>query len=122
MKRLFKISVVLCISALYCLAIGLYSGNANNSYAVSNSNQTEISSSVVSSNLFCHTEQTESLGSVYSHVSRTSVKNSFNQFSACPTIAGKLLFNKYLPYIYRSQTLVIGFSPTDIIFPFHYFW
>ena len=120
--RLLKISVVLCVSALYCLSIGLYNGNINNSYAGSKSNQTEISSSVVSSKLFCHTEQTESLAIVYCNSSRTSLKNSFNQFSACPIAAGKLPFKNYLPYIYFSENLHIGFKPTDIIFPFHYFW
>lgn len=121
-KRLVKISAVLSISALYCLVIGLYSGNAYNSVDFSKSADLVIFSSVDSSNLFCHTEQTESLASFYNLVSRTTLKNSFNQFSACPIAAGKLLFNKYLPYIYSSRHLIIGLKPTDIIFPFHYFW
>jgi len=121
-KRLLKISAVLGISILYGFLLSLHNVNDYHSIVVSKSADLVISISVDSSNLFCHTEQTESLGSVYSRVSRTSVKNSFNQFTACPTIAGKLLFNNYLPYIYFSENLVVGFKPTDIIFPFHYFW
>lgn len=121
-KRLLKISAVLSISILYGLLLSLHSGVDYHSNATSKSADLVISASVDSSNLFCHTEQTESLGSVYNSVSRTSLKNSFNQFSACPVAAGKLLFNKYLPYIYSSKELVVWFKPTDIIFPFHYFW
>jgi hypothetical protein len=121
-KRFLKISAVLGISILYGFLLSLHSGIDYHSNASSKSADLVISTSVDSSNLFCHTEQTESLGSVYSHVSRSSVKNSFNQFTACQVAAGKLIFNKYLPNIYCSRNLVIAFKPTDIIFPFHYFW
>ena len=121
-KRFLKISAVLSISVLYCLMIGIYSGNVYNSNTLSKSANQVIFTSSDSMSLFCNSERTESLASVYSSFSRTSFKNSFNQFSACPIAAGKLLFNKYLPYIYSSKNLAIGFKPTDIIFPFHYFW
>jgi len=121
-KRFLKISAVLSVSVLYCLMIGIYSGKVYNSNALSKSANQVIFTSSDSMSLFCNSERTESLASVHSSFSRTSFKNSFNQFSACPIAAGKLLFTKYLPYIYRSENLAIGFKPTDIIFPFHYFW
>ena len=122
MTRFLKISAVLSISVLYCFFLSIHSGTVYYSNATSKSAGLIISPSVDSSSLFCHTEQTESLGSASNPVSRTSLKNSFNQFSACPIAAGKSLFKKYLPYIYSSENLVIGLKPTDIIFPFHYFW
>jgi hypothetical protein len=121
-KRFLKTSAVLSISVLYCFIISLYSGNTLNSSAFSKSTGTEFSASEVSSNLFCHTEQTESVTSVYNQVSRTSLKNAFNQFSACSGAAAKLLFKSYLPYFYISKNIVVRFNKTDIIFPFQYFW
>ena len=122
-NKIFKISIVLSISILYCFILSIYGGNVSNSYAISSrSTDAEFYSPILSSSLFCHTEQTESPASVYHNRLRTTVKNSFNQFSACPIAVGKLLFNKYLPYLYYAKNIVIGFKPTDIIFPFQYFW
>ena len=111
------------IFALYCIILSTYSGNGLIAGGVSSGPaESEFCAPVVSSNLFCHTEQAESVTSVYSNSSRTTLKNSFNQFSACPLAVGKLLFYKYLPYVYYPVRNIVRFKSTDIIFPFHYFW
>jgi hypothetical protein len=122
-KKLHKIAAVVNIFILFCLVLGI---NSRNSFEPQEASKQPVestfSSSVVSHNWFCDNPQSASLVQVIVHSAQTSLKNSFNQFSACPVAAGKLLFNKYLPYIYCSRSLVLGLKTTDIIFPFHYFW
>lgn len=123
MKRILKISAIAAISVLYCFLISMQSRTVSYAgIASSASSQTELNSAVVSNNLFCHTEQSECQAIHYSHVSRTNIKNSFNQFSVCPLMDGKLLFIKYLPYLFYPVRNIVLFKSTDIIFPFHYFW
>jgi hypothetical protein len=122
-KKLLKITAILSISILYCLITSLYSVNAMNYYTdYSKHSNLQYYSSIVSSNLFCHTEQTEGASNIYNNISRTSLKNSFNQFSACSFAPIQLLNNLYSPYIYFSENLTVRFMKTDIIFPFHNFW
>ncbi len=122
MKKLLKITGFLTILALYCLSISFYSGNAVNYTDYSKNSDSEYRSSIVSSNLFCHTEQSESSVSLHNNISRTSLKNSFNQFSAFSLAAIHLLRNSYSTYFFYSENIVVRFKKTDIIFPFHYFW
>jgi hypothetical protein len=122
-KKLFKIAVIVGISILYCFILGTYSGNVVARSVPSPSSEGAVFySSGVSNSLFYHTEQSQSLTGIYSQSSRTTVKNSFNQFSACPVATEKLLFIKYLPYVFYSRLNIVWFKSTDIIFPFHYFW
>jgi len=122
-KKLFKTAAIIGVSVLYCFLLGTYSGNVVPRNVTSSPAEGAVFySSTVSNNLFYHTEQSQSLTSIYSQSSRTTVKNSFNQFSACPFATGRLLFFKYLPYVFYSRLNVVWFKSTDIIFPFHYFW
>jgi len=122
-KKLLKIAALVSISTVYCLVLGIYSGNAFEARATASSpTESAFCSSFVSPNWFCYNQQSESLGQVLAQNSRTSLKNSFNQFSFCPLATGKLLFFKYLPYIYYQKVNTVWYKSTDIIFPFHYFW
>ena len=123
MKRLFKIASIISISVLYCFLLSTYSGNVVVRNVTSFPAEGAVFySSSTSNDLFYHSEQSQSLTSIYSQSSRTTVKNSFNQFTACPLATGKLLFFKYLPYVFYSRLNIVWFKSTDIIFPFHYFW
>ena len=123
MKKCLKITAILNISILYCLFISLYNGNAVNYYADFSKNPvTEFCSPVDSSNLFCHTEQSDSSISFCNNFPRTTLKNYFIQFPSCSVGPELLLFSSFLRYNFYSKNLFIQFSKTVLIFPFHYFW
>ena len=123
MKKLFKITAFLNLSILYCLFVSFSTGNdLNNNAEISKHPGSEYCSAEFSSNLFCHTEQSESSISNYNNFHRTTLKNNFNQFSSGSIASEQLPLRSFSIYNFYSKNLPIQFKKTDIIFPFHYFW
>ena len=79
-------------------------------------------SSPISSNIFSYTEQTEGSVNINSNLQRITFKNPIKQFLAYLGAGIQVLKNSYAPYIYFSENLVVQFSSTEVIFPFHNFW
>ncbi|MGE5395629.1 MAG: hypothetical protein ACM3P1_12880 [Candidatus Saccharibacteria bacterium] len=110
---------------LYCFFISMYSTTVVSSSSLfSDPAAQENFYSVVLSNGIHHAEQVQSLFHVGKNIHRTSLKNSFNQFSFSSLAAIEALKNStgFSLYIFFSENLFIRFSKTDIIFPFHNFW
>lgn len=121
-KRL-KIFFPITVIVLYCFFISFYNGTVvtSNSH-ISNFEDRENFTSTGLSNHIHDAEQTESFINICINIPRTTLKNSFNQFSALPLSTIPVINNSSSFYILYSENLFIRFSKTDIIFPFHNFW
>ncbi len=123
MKKALRNIVVVGIAILFGWILGVQNRNVSHSeLSTSTNSRIEISPSVISSALFGYSEQSESQINTCNHIARPGIKHSFNQFTDCPLAYGKLLFTKYLPYLFYPEKNVNLFKSTDIIFPFHHFW
>ncbi len=120
--RLFSFAVVVVI---YALVIGINSSNLiARQYVVSSYSSAEnheVSASVAS-DLLCHTAQTEGSITVANSTVSAPAKNTITTYSAVLQALDDVFFSKYSPFCSFSDQLVLRFSQTDIIFPFHYFW
>jgi len=113
------------ISLLYCFVIGIYSGitfNADAAVAKHSKGSHESYTAAVSAKSFHHTVQTENSVTAFNHARPVSLKNSFNEYSACIKITEQLFFTGFLQYSFYSHKLLMRVQQTDLIFPFHYFW
>lgn len=122
MKKILR-NIVVGIAILFVCILGVQNRNVIHSELNASTNsRLEISPSVISSALFGYSEQSESRINTCGNIVRPGLKYSFNQFTDCPMAFGKLLFTKYLPYLFYPGENPILFKSTDIIFPFHHFW
>lgn len=124
MKRSLKIIAILGVALVYCFAISIYSNafNAGSSFSQLTTSQNQLHKSEASSNLFCHTTQSESSVFASSHISFPSLKNSLSAFAACTNTTEKLFFSAFSQYNFYAQNLLIRLKQTDFIYPFHNFW
>lgn len=124
MKKSLKIIAIFSVAIVYCFAISIYCNtfNAGASFSQLTTSQNQLHTSEVSSNLFCHTTQSESSVITGSHISFLSLKNALNQFSACTHATEKLFFSAFSQYNFYAQNLLIRLKQTDFIYPFHNFW
>ncbi|MGE5449723.1 MAG: hypothetical protein ACM3PR_15295 [Bacteroidales bacterium] len=125
MEKRLKILSNLTVFILYCFTLSIYGGTAVTSAShFSKATAQENFASAILSNDANHAEQAENSINVCKNIPRTSLKNSFNQYSFS-SIAGIGAINNLYAfsfYIFYSKNLCIRFSKTDIIFPFHNFW
>ena len=120
-KRILKISVIVGISVVFCFILSIYSGSVvTHGINIPQNSESGFFSSDLSFGSLYSNERSES--SINVHSTHTTVKNSFNQFSACSAASVSLLNNNYLAYFYCLIIAVVRFRSTDIIYPFHYFW
>lgn len=124
MKRSLKIIAILSVALVYCFAISIYCNafNAGSSFSQLTTSQNQLYKSEVSSNLFCHTTQSESSVFAGSHISFPSLKNSLSTFAACTNATEKLFFSAFSQYNFYAQNLLIRLKQADFIYPSHNFW
>jgi hypothetical protein len=110
---------------LYSFFISIYCGIVfTPSTHFSNINPQESFTSEIFTNGNNHAEQAESSSNACTYIARTTLKNSFNQFSFASLAIVQALNNSYAFtfYLFYSKNLFIRFNKTNIIFPFHNFW
>lgn len=122
MKTNIRILSIVCLIAVYCLAIG----GGTKSYALSNSGQKEVSSQeqfniCLSTKLFCHTFLFENAVNNNS-LPVPNLKNSFIDVWAITNSLEALFETIFSQYSRFSTNTLINHRKSDIIFPFHYFW
>ena len=125
MKISSKISTFLHISVLCCFIVISYNSNLLTSIMTSPAGKSILNenySSIISANLFLPTGETDNVIHGYNINTPSSLKTNPNDFLACIKAKELLLVNLFSKYIFFSRNVVIRFQPTDIIFPFHYFW
>jgi hypothetical protein len=125
MHKKVKTAALIPVVLLYCFVLGTYlSGNKLEKNPLSRdlpgkerSFYTEVSPS-----LFYHTVPSGNY--VHSHFKTpfSFGKNQFNQAANCGKQNGSSYFSTFSKYLFYSAHVAVGFKPTDIIFPFHYFW
>lgn len=123
-KRL-KILSITTVFIQYCFFISIYCGTVFSTPSpFPNTNAHESFASVILTNGDNHAEQAESSNNFYHNIPRTPIKNSFNQFSFSSLAPLGAIINSTISslYIFYSKNLLIRFSNTNIIFPFHNFW
>ncbi len=126
MKSLLKFTFLFCTLALYGLVVNHYNSSSfssNEVFLKSNADNTETYFSLVSSNLFCHTNQNESFTDGPNHfLPQHSLKNYLNNFSKIIYAKELILENKFVKYDFYSRNIILRLQHSDIIYPFHYFW
>jgi hypothetical protein len=123
-KKILQKTGLVCITLLYCLAIGLYSSvplNANAAIA-KQGNAKESYSHSITAKSFQHTVQTENSLTVCSHTNPVAEKNSYKEFSDANLASEHLLLHTFSQYNFFSNKLLVRLKNTDLIFPFQYFW
>ena len=125
MKIYKKIIAFMHIIILYYFTIVFYSISAvtlGDTFSKTQSSGDESYYFLFSSNLFCPAAQTENIVKDYNELSSSSHKNHFNSFVDRSRAKETLLLISFSKYVFYSINLAERFQPTDIIFPFHYFW
>lgn len=123
MKKILRIvpflSVIILYSSLMSLcSSSLFSQNIDNSKLANDSNQQQYFFS--SSSNHNQIAENESLVTTYnSSVNFVTIKD---KLSATAKAIEHFFITTYSQYNFYSQYLLILFFPTDIVFPFHYFW
>ena len=125
MRKFLRITGVVTLSLLYCIAAGV----ASNSSAISHfslseeiSDSSEVYFSEVSDNLFCPVTRTES-SITTSGEDRAQVNEThFSPVSAVLRLTEQYYFNQFTQYRFYADNLLIHFRKADQIFPFHYHW
>lgn len=123
MKNSIRLLIAVSLAAIYCFAIGVVTNSLGYSDFRSNSNSSqEKCFSNLSTQLFCHTSQTESSLNYTNILPSPNFKNSFNGIWAIIKATGKLYNTTFTLYKTFSRNVLVNHRKTDIIFPFHYFW
>lgn len=114
---------VLVLTAIYCFAIGVVTAPVIHSQNQSTKKTAqEKYFSDITSNLFFHTSPSESSVNSYTSFIAPVFKNSSVSLGAIES-AKELLFEaKFSQYTILSESFLISYRKSDIIFPFHYFW
>ena len=124
-KKSLRIFGLTSISLLYCFVIGMYSGvgsNANAAVAKHSNASGESYAASVSAGTFHHTVQSENSFTAVNHARPFSLKNVYDEYSACLKISEQLFCTSFVQYSFYSHKLLMRVQQTDLIFPFHYFW
>jgi len=121
-KKVLKIVLVLPIIVLYCHISGKYSANHNQqerfvACATNEQDQFALSATIP----LQHAVITENVASVINLIS-LSQKNKTSLFWTARKVTELKLLNQYSKYAFFARNIINWFHPTDIIFPFHYFW
>lgn len=75
-----------------------------------------------SGNLFCPATQTENIVKDFNEPSSSSPKNQFNGCVDRFKLEKAFFHITFSKYVFHTVYVIKRFQPTDIIFPFHYFW
>jgi len=124
MRKWNKIALLLPAAILYC-CIASYCANGNDGYDSISSNksaQQESLFSPVSSSHYGQAIQTRNFVNVLNQLPVYTLKNHLNDCSTPSKATESLLISHFSRYFFYAANCIIRFQPTDIIFPFHYFW
>lgn len=123
MKKRFRLFSLFSIFILYSFILSLYCSNAfvHKFSSSQTSSERKHYSSVMSSNLLCHTAQTDGSTIVHSNARTCSLKSPLNEFTACSRAREQQFLHRFSQYNFFSQNLVVRLQHTDMIFPSHYF-
>ena len=123
MKNDIRKSGVLLLIAIYCFAIGNITKSISH-YNIQNTQATEQQEyfATVSTNLFCHTSQSETSLSSFNDFPSPSFKNSFNSLWAINKTAEQSFERAFSQYTFIYRNFLIRYRKANIIFPFHCFW
>jgi hypothetical protein len=122
-KNSIRILSIVFLTAIYCFAIGIVTKSlANSDFQNNSTTSQEQYFSDFSTNLFCHTPQSESSVTNYNNLPAPNFKNSFSGFLAITKTTEQLFETAFSQYTNISRNFLIHHRKTDIIFPFHYFW
>lgn len=125
MKNFKNIFALLHIFILFYSTLIIYSGSLvslNTIFSKSHSTEDKSSFLLFSDNLFCPVAQDDSIIYKFNELSSSSPKNYFNSIIDRYRRVEQVLLISFSRYVFYSINLTFWFQPTDIIFPFHYFW
>jgi len=122
MKNRVKILNVVLLTAIYCFAISVVKPYSYADAQGNSTNSGEQYFSVLKTELFCHTSQSESSVNILNNLPSSCFKNPFNGIWAISKISEQLFGSTFAQYTTVSRSLLIHHRKTDMIFPFHYFW
>lgn len=122
-KKMFRILGITLLTVLYCFTISM-AGDITQHSGLSNKStiEKEKNDVTVSIKFFSNTSQAESLSEPTVNNAPSTLKNSFNEFSAIARIKENFIANTFSQYISISRNFLIKYLKANIIFPFHYFW
>jgi hypothetical protein len=121
-KKALWIVFVLPIIVLYCHISGIYSANHSQperfvARAANQQHHFALSATLP----LQHAVLTENVASIINLIS-LSQKNKTTLFWTARKVTELKLLNQYSKYTFFARNIINWFHPTDIIFPFHYFW
>jgi hypothetical protein len=125
MRNFKKIFALFHIFILLNFSLIVYSGSLlslDTFFSKKHSVKDESSFLLFSDNLFCPSAQAESILLKFSELSITSPKNFLNSLIDRCRCIEQILLISFSKYVFYFINLIFWFQPTDIIFPFHYFW
>jgi hypothetical protein len=120
-----KITVLFQIVVLYCFIVSLCNigiPSLGTSFRTDRSTKEVGYSQITGIDLIIQTTKTENVVNVLHKLPSFSLKNQINNFLAYRKATELFLLNTSLKYIFYARNIADRFPPTDIIFPFHYFW
>lgn len=125
MKKSLRIISLLNIAILFCYFIG----NCSNSFAatetyspIDKSTQDICYFKNQPANTFGYAINNENNYNCFNNLTSSSQKNKYYDFATCGNSTASAIENTVSEYIYYIENIVVRFSQTDIIFPFHNFW
>jgi hypothetical protein len=125
MKNLLKIASVFLLSLLYCLVLGFYGSSILPAHSFYHQNKSDIEYREVSFSvndlLGCANEK-EKVNTTNASVSAFTLKRHHNFIDFAFKAGDILLKSTYKKYSVFFVKAIIPLKPSDIIFPFHYFW
>lgn len=123
MKNKIKNTSIVLLIAIYCFALGIATESAIH-YDFQNQPRAEQENffSTISTNLFCHTSQSENSIKNFNDFPSPRFTDSYNSLWAVNKTTEHFLEIVFLQYNFFSKNLLIRFRKNNIIFPFHCFW
>ncbi|MDD4575966.1 MAG: hypothetical protein PHI36_06020 [Bacteroidales bacterium] len=123
MKNKIKNTSIVLLIAIYCFAMGIATKSAIHSdFKNPPRAEQETFFSTISTNLFCHTSQSENSINNINDFPSPRYTDSYNSIWAVNKTTEHFLDIAFLQYDFFSKNLLIRFQKNNIIFPFHCFW
>lgn len=125
MKKVGKINVLFQILVLYCFMVSIYGTGIIapvTSFQNNHSTREDGYSPIGGVDLFTITTKPEIIVIGHKNLPTFSFKNHPNDYLAHRKVTELFLLNSWSEYIFFATNIVVRLQPTDLIFPFHYFW
>ena len=122
MKNALKIFGVLCITALYSMAVFTENeADINASFFLDSDAYSSGYFTDQSATLYSHTNPNVNVVYDFTSSSFPKVKDPLQSFKAMVSVSGHIANTKFLQYSLFNTNYPVAFSKPDIVFPFHYF-